>query len=118
MNRSVTRRDGAADINECGEFSLHVLQARGEVSIDVFSCKEYDPIQVCDEMIAAFGLKEVETCVLRRGLEYGNETTMLPGQMAHEVTAYTPNVSQAEEPMLALSGYHSNGYESNGTPLN
>jgi hypothetical protein len=72
-------------------------------------------------MIAAFGLEEVETCVLRRGLEYGNETTMLPGQMAHEVTAYTPNVSKApndNEPMLALTGYHPNGYETNGNGLN
>jgi S-adenosylmethionine decarboxylase len=101
--------------------SVHTFPERGEVAIDVFSCKEYDPAQVCDFMIEAFGLTEVETCVLRRGLEYSNETTMLPGQMAHQVTAYTPHVTKAErnqEEVLALAGYHPHGYETNGTPLN
>jgi S-adenosylmethionine decarboxylase len=98
--------------------SVHTFPERGEVSIDVFSCKEYDPEHVCDEMMKAFGLQEVETCVLRRGLEYNNDTTMLPGQMAHQVTAYTPDVTKADrEEVLALAGYHPNGYESNGTPL-
>ena len=69
---------------------------------------------------AEFGLQEVETCVLRRGLEYGNETTMLPTRMAHEVTAYTPNISKSDEDveLTALAGYHPNGYESNGHALN
>lgn len=101
--------------------SVHTFPERGEVAIDVFSCKEYDPAQVCDFMIEVFGLNEVETCVLRRGLEYSNETTMLPGQMAHQVTAYTPHVTKAErnqEEVLALAGYHPHGYETNGTPLN
>ena len=104
--------------------TVHTFPERGEVSIDVFSCKEYDPVQVCDEMIEAFGLKELETCVLRRGLEYGNETTMLPGQMSPHVTAYTTGITKAEdkaeeaEEMLALAGYHPNGYETNGNGLN
>ena len=69
-------------------------------------------------MMAAFGLQEVETCVLRRGLEYNNDTTMLPGQMAHHVTAYTPNVTRPDrEEVLAVAGYHPHGYETNGTPL-
>jgi hypothetical protein len=66
----------------------------------------------------AFGLQEVETCVLRRGLEYGNETSMLPSPMAPHVTAYTPNITRAETvasaPSTALPGYNPNGYESNG----
>jgi S-adenosylmethionine decarboxylase len=98
--------------------SVHTFPERGEVAIDVFSCKEYDPVLVCDEMIEAFGLAEVETCVLRRGLEYSNDTPMLPGHMAAEVTAYVPNVTKADrEDVHALAGYHPHGYETNGTPL-
>jgi hypothetical protein len=66
---------------------------------------------------------------LRRGLEYGLETTMLPTRMAKQVTAYTPNITKpdtelelagvgADELSTALNGYHPNGYETNGTPLN
>jgi S-adenosylmethionine decarboxylase len=99
--------------------SVHTFPEKGEVSIDVFSCKEYDAAHVCDEMIAAFGLRDVETCVLRRGLEYGVETNMLPNAMAPHVTAYTPGVTRPEQPEAisaeslssALEGYHPNGYE-------
>lgn len=95
--------------------SIHTFPERGEVSIDVFSCKEFDPSHACDELMKAFGLQEVETCVLRRGLEYGGETSMLPNQMAPHVTAYTPGVTQAEPMELtALAGYNPNGYETNG----
>jgi len=97
--------------------SVHTFPERGEVSIDVFSCKEYDPVHVSQEMCDAFGLTETETCVLRRGLEYGNETTMLPKRFAHEATAYTPDVTKAEQPQTALTGYNPHGYEQNETPL-
>lgn len=97
--------------------SVHTFPESGEVSIDVFSCKEYDPIRVCQEMCDAFGLTETETCVLRRGLEYGNDTTMLPSRFAHQASAYTPNVTKPEEPQTALEGYHPNGYEHNESPL-
>lgn len=102
--------------------SVHTFPERGEVSIDVFSCKEYDAAQVCGEFVEAFGLQDAETCVLRRGLEYGTETTMLPARMAKHVTAYTPGVAQPDSPdalvTSALEGYHPNGYETNGHPLN
>ena len=103
--------------------SIHTFPERHEVSIDVFSCKEFDPAHACELLAEAFGLEEVETCVLRRGLEYGNETTMLPGPMAKQVTAFTPGVTQPEIPdtgfvQTALAGYHPNGYETNGHPLN
>ncbi len=102
--------------------SVHTFPERAEVAIDVFSCKEFDPAYTCDLLMEAFGLTEVETCVLRRGLEYGNETTMLPGQMAPHVTAYTPNITRADTPsadeMTALTGYNPNGYESNGNAHN
>ena len=107
--------------------SVHTFPESGEVSIDVFSCKEFDPVKTCDILMEQFGLQEVETCVLRRGLEYGNETTMLPTRMSKSVTAYTPDITRpdaelaavgAEENHTALNGYHPNGYESNGNPLN
>ena len=101
--------------------SVHTFPERGEVSIDVFSCKEFDPAKACDNLIEAFGLTEVETCVLRRGLEYGVETAMLPNQLAPHVTAYTPGITQPEHVLAestALSGYNPNGYETNGHARN
>jgi len=113
--------------------SVHTFPESGEVSIDVFSCKEFDPAKTCDILMEQFGLASVETCVLRRGLEYGLETSMLPTRMAKHVTAYTLDIIKpdfesqgdfelagvgAEEFSTALNGYHPNGYETNGTPLN
>ncbi|HEX8235697.1 MAG TPA: S-adenosylmethionine decarboxylase [Abditibacteriaceae bacterium] len=100
--------------------SVHTFPERHEVSIDVFSCKEYDAALTCELLIEAFGLTDVETCVLRRGLEYGNATTMLPTRMAHEVTAFTPDITKPDEELAptALAGYRPNGYESNGHALN
>ena len=99
--------------------SVHTFPERGEVSIDVFSCKEFDPAHACRLLSEAFGLEEVETCVLRRGLEYANETTMLPTRMAQQVTAFTPDITKPDpEGATALAGYHPNGYESNGHALN
>lgn len=97
--------------------SVHTFPERHEVSIDVFSCKEFDPTHACALLSEAFGLQEVETCVLRRGLEYGNETTMLPTNLAKSVTAFTPDITKPDAaepvtPYTALPGYHPNGYES------
>ena len=111
--------------------SVHTFPEKHEVSIDVFSCKEFDPAHACDLLSEAFGLTEIETCVLRRGLEYGVETSMLPTRFSHQVTAHTPHITKpdAEHPnasagleapnelRTALNGYHPNGYESNGHPL-
>lgn len=97
--------------------SVHTFPERGEVAIDVFSCKEFDPILTCDILKEQFGLTELETCVLRRGLEYDLETSMLPTRYAHEVTAYTPGITRPDTPRdthTALPGYHPNGYETNG----
>jgi S-adenosylmethionine decarboxylase len=101
--------------------SVHTFPERGEVSIDVFSCKIFDPATACDLLTEAFGLTDVETCVLRRGLEYGIETSMLPNEIAPTVTAYTPGVTNPDAvPAIstALPGYNPNGYESNGHARN
>ena len=67
--------------------AVHTFPQRGEVSIDVFSCKAFDATRVSDFFVEAFGLSEVETCILRRGLEYGRETTMLPATTKQRVVA-------------------------------
>lgn len=101
--------------------SVHTFPESGEVAIDVFSCKEFDPAHTCNLLMEAFGLQSVETCVLRRGLEYGAGTSMLPTRFAQDATAYTPNVTRPDEELVgstALPGYNPNGYESNGNALN
>ena len=99
--------------------SVHTFPERGEVSIDVFSCKEFDPALTCQPLSEAFGLEDIETCVLRRGLEYGLETTMLPTRFAPSATAFTPDVTKPDAELVgtAREGYHPNGYES-GHSLN
>ena len=113
--------------------SVHTFPEKGEVAIDVFSCKEFDPAKTCQLLSEAFGLTEVETCVLRRGLEYGNDTTMLPTRFAHEVTAQTPDITKPDDydtnpeakarydnPYIetALKGYNPNGYEAESVSKN
>ena len=57
--------------------SVHTFPEKQEVSIDVFSCKEFDGERAVDLMREAFGLDEVECVVLRRGLEYSRDVRML-----------------------------------------
>ncbi len=58
--------------------SVHTFPEKGEVSIDVFSCKEFDGEQAVDLMRVAFDLGDIEAVVLRRGLEYSRDIRMLP----------------------------------------
>ena len=58
--------------------SVHTFPDKGEVSIDVFSCKEFDGERARDLLREAFALGEVECVVLRRGLEYSRDVRMLP----------------------------------------
>ena len=47
--------------------SIHTFPDRGYLSIDVFSCKEFDPSPSVDEVKAAFSLQEVRVWILDRG---------------------------------------------------
>ncbi len=47
--------------------SIHTFPDRGYLSIDVFSCKEFDPSPSVDEVKAAFSLQEVRVWTLDRG---------------------------------------------------
>ena len=58
--------------------SVHTFPEKGEVSIDVFSCKEFDGERALDLMRESFDLGDVECVVLRRGLEYSRDVRMLP----------------------------------------
>lgn len=58
--------------------SVHTFPEKLEVSIDVFSCKEFDGERALDLMREAFDLGDVECVVLRRGLEYSRDVRMLP----------------------------------------
>ena len=47
--------------------SIHTFPDRGYLSIDVFSCKEFDPSPSVDEVKAAFSLQEVRVWTIDRG---------------------------------------------------
>jgi len=50
--------------------SVHTFPERGYINIDVFSCKSFDTTIALDDLKAAFGLQEVKTWTLERGLDY------------------------------------------------
>lgn len=50
--------------------TIHTFVERRYVSIDVFSCREFDATQVTRELKEAFKLNRVHIRLLRRGLEY------------------------------------------------
>lgn len=52
--------------------SIHTFPERCYINIDIFSCKEFDPEQAIKEFQQQFGLDEVRSYILNRGLEYYN----------------------------------------------
>ena len=58
--------------------SIHTFPEHREVSIDVFSCKEFDAPKTAEILKEAFDLSEADCVVLRRGLEYERGEPMLP----------------------------------------
>lgn len=52
--------------------SIHTFPERCYINIDIFSCKEFDPEQAIREFQQQFGLDEVRSYILNRGLEYYN----------------------------------------------
>ena len=50
--------------------SVHTFPARGYINVDLFSCKFFDSTRSADVVRRTFGLNDVETCVLERGVEY------------------------------------------------
>ena len=52
--------------------SIHTFPERSYINIDIFSCKEFDAEQAIKDLQHKFGLAEVRSYILNRGLEYHN----------------------------------------------
>jgi len=52
--------------------SIHTFPERSYLNIDIFSCKEFDAEQVIRDLQQGFGLAEVRSYIINRGLEYYN----------------------------------------------
>lgn len=50
--------------------SVHTFPNRSYVNIDIFSCQEFDHVRALKEAKGLFGLQEVKTWLLDRGLEW------------------------------------------------
>ncbi len=52
--------------------SIHTFPERSYLNIDIFSCKEFDAEQAIRDLQQKFGLAEVRSYILNRGLEFYN----------------------------------------------
>jgi len=52
--------------------SIHTFPDRSYINIDIFSCKEFDAEQTIRDLQQQFGLAEIRSYILSRGLEYYN----------------------------------------------
>jgi S-adenosylmethionine decarboxylase len=50
--------------------TIHTFVEHGQVWVDIFSCKEFDATRAILDIKRAFGLRDVTTRLLERGLEY------------------------------------------------
>lgn len=55
--------------------SFHCFPSKGYASVDVFSCKPFDPEQAGHVIAGFFGMKKYETRVFDRGQEYPNDAS-------------------------------------------
>ena len=53
--------------------SIHTFPDRGYLSLDIFSCKDFDYQQAVDYVTELFGLTHHEINLLDRGLEFPRE---------------------------------------------
>lgn len=74
--------------------TIHTFVEHGQVWVDIFSCKEFDATRAIIDIKRAFGLRDVTTRLLERGLEY-----------PHDVDASIPLAERERgEAALAVSG--------------
>ena len=52
--------------------SIHTFPERSYINIDIFSCKSFDAEASIKDLQQKFGLAEVRSYILNRGLEYSN----------------------------------------------
>lgn len=53
--------------------TIHTFVEHGQVWVDIFSCKEFDATRAIVDIKCAFGLRDVTTRLLERGLEYPHD---------------------------------------------
>lgn len=53
--------------------TIHTFVEHRQVWVDIFSCKEFDATKAILDIKRAFGLKDITTRLLERGLEYPHE---------------------------------------------
>lgn len=58
--------------------SIHTFPERSYINIDIFSCKEFDAEQTIRDLQQQFGLAEIRSYILNRGLEYYNNQQPSP----------------------------------------
>lgn len=64
--------------------SIHTFVERRYVWVDIFSCKAFDATAAIGDLKEIFGLAEVETHILERGLEYPHSVEASIPLMHHE----------------------------------
>jgi S-adenosylmethionine decarboxylase len=64
--------------------SIHTFPERGYLSLDIFSCKEFDHKQAVDYVTERFGIEKCETNVLDRGLEFPREIRTVENLLRQE----------------------------------
>ena len=50
--------------------SIHTFPDKGYLSVDIFSCKDFDVEFATDYLVRTFGIKDVEQQLLQRGREF------------------------------------------------
>ncbi len=71
--------------------TIHTFVEHRQVWVDIFSCKEFDATKAILDIKRAFGLKDITTRLLERGLEY-----------PHEVQASIPLAEQERKEVAAI----------------
>jgi S-adenosylmethionine decarboxylase len=91
--------------------SIHTFPKRRFVWVDIFSCKDFDAQRAVADVQAHFGLVDVQTRVLARGLEYPHSVPeALPYASAERQEVATALSPEANEP-LAHASSSSSGVE-------
>ena len=65
--------------------SVHTFPDREYVSIDIFSCREFDADASVGDVEGTFSLRDVKACTLERGLEYTSQRQAYRGMVRERV---------------------------------
>lgn len=73
--------------------TIHTFVQHEQVWVDIFSCKEFDATKAIVDIKRAFGLRDVTTRLLERGLEY-----------PHDIAAAEPLAEREREHAAVAAG--------------